>query len=414
MCSLVSSMRICGLDVHKKFVVGVIFEVDVSGNVLNTQPVRAIKVNRTLTDLDKLVSILSDYRVEKVVLESTGAYGLSVYYYLAESGFDVFMANPKDNKPSGQKKTDRLDAERLVRLFLSGHLRAYKLTHDKRLLKLKELVRGRLELVSNRTRIKNQIMSILDRFFIDIKRVFAVFGKVAIELVDGLARGEDLDTIMSRHPLLAKKRDVIRDLMKSEIDSASARILLSLLRVLRVLNEEIEEIERAIEDLLCEFEESVRLLTTIPGVGLQSAAIILAEIADIKRFSSPKKLVSYAGLVPSVYQSADNLYFGRLRVDSNRRLRWILFEVAVVAIKYSPRLRSIYSRLVSRGKPRKIAIVAVARHILIGIWHMLMKNLTWDEYIKEGYRPRRRRLKKISLGEAIRLLRSMGYELSLR
>ena len=130
-------------------------------------------------------------------------------------------------------------------------------------------------------------------------------------------------------------------------------------------------------------------------------------------FSSSKKLASYAGLVPSIHQSGDRVVYGKLRKDFNRKLRWVLYEVASTAIKYSPRLREFYERLRGRGKAHKQAVIAVARKIAVAIWHILTKKVAWNEKLKPGYVPKKRRFKKVTLGEGLRILKELGYEVSV-
>ena len=123
-----------------------------------------------------------------------------------------------------------------------------------------------------------------------------------------------------------------------------------------------------------------------------------------------KKLASYAGLVPTVYQSGDEIIYGKLRSECNRRLRWVLYEAALNAVKVSPWLRSFYERLIVRGKKKKQALIAVARKIAVGIWHILTKRVPWREAVRKNVRmPKKRRVPKVTVREALRILREAGY-----
>ena len=413
-------MRVVGLDVHKKFVVTSIVEVSFLEKE-DDKPdmmVRAVarrKFKRDWEDLDNLADFIRENGANKVVMESSGPYAHMVYYALEAIGLDVWMAHPRDNKPQNQIKTDMLDAERLAKKFVSGELRAYKLPSDPKLRSLRRLTRLRSKLVEKRAAIKNEIIMVLDEAGLDIKRAFSDLGKGASILIKGLLRGWSIEKIIQSCPSLAKKKEEIERLMKQRgrIDTTMAFILKSLLRLLREIDKHISSVEKQIESVLSEFEEEVRLLTTIPGVGVQLAAVILAEIGGISRFASPKKLASYAGLVPAVYQSGGKTIYGKLRKDCNRRLRWAFYEAGLHAVRFSPRLRSFYERLISRGKKHKQAIIAVGRKIAVGVWHILTKKVPWNENVKQGYKPRQRRLRKISLNKAIDILRELGYMLSI-
>ena len=95
--------------------------------------------------------------------------------------------------------------------------------------------------------------------------------------------------------------------MKTRLSEASLISLNSYLIIATTIMKEIEKLDARIESLLVKFSDEIRLLLTVPGVGLKSGAVILAEIGNIKRFASAKKLASYAGLVPTVYQSGDEI-----------------------------------------------------------------------------------------------------------
>lgn len=92
----------------------------------------------------------------------------------------------------------------------------------------------------------------------------------------------------------------------------------------------------------------------------------------------------------------------------------MLYQIALKAIRYSPRLRNFYERLRRRGKAHKQAVIAVARKIAVAIWHILTKAVAWNEKLKRGYVPKKRRFKRITLKEGLRILRELGYEVSVR
>ena len=398
-------------DVHKRDVVCHVLGIFLDEEkkiVAKTLAVR--RFSRSLDGLGELAEFLREMGVKIVVMETTGHYCLKVYSFMEAEGFDAWLVPARDNKPSGGKKTDETDAERLARRFVAGAVRAYKLPSDRKIRALRRYVRTRKAMVEDLATWKNRVIRIFDEACIDIKGVFSSLGKGALVFLEGYVAGKDLDSIIERWPRLAKKKDKLLAIMRTRLDEASIASLRSALRVIRVLMREIEALDRRIENILVEFGRDVELLLTVPGVGLKSCAVILAEIANIRRFSSAKKLASYAGLVPTVYKSGDKIVYGRLRSECNKRLRWILYEVALNAIKVSPWLRSFYERLVRRGKAKKQALIAVARKIAVGIWHILTKRVPWKEAIRRNVRmPRKRRVAGLTVREAMRVLREAGY-----
>jgi transposase len=114
-----------------------------------------------------------------------------------------------------------------------------------------------------------------------------------------------------------------------------------------------------------------------PGHDYYGALLLLHEIGDIRRFSSPKKLVSWAGLAPSLHQSGDVRYTGRITKQGNARVRWYLTEAAKNAARFDPKLKPFYERVGSRKGNHK-AIIAVARKMLVSIYWVLTRNEYYD------------------------------------
>jgi transposase len=120
------------------------------------------------------------------------------------------------------------------------------------------------------------------------------------------------------------------------------------------------------------------LLTSIPGISYYSAMIILTEMGEVHRFSNPKKLCSYAGLVPRTIQSGNHVYHGRILKECNQNIKWILDQCTHIHIRHCP--SSLITKLYHRVKGKKganKATVAASRKLLTCIWHMLMKDETF-------------------------------------
>jgi len=119
------------------------------------------------------------------------------------------------------------------------------------------------------------------------------------------------------------------------------------------------------------------LLTTIPGISYYSALLIKAEIGDVNRFPNKFKLVSYAGLCPSIKQSGNKEIKGHITKQGSRMLRWILIQCANVAIRHDDYLCSFYLRI-KRRRGHNIAIVATARKMLVCIYYMLKRREVYN------------------------------------
>jgi transposase len=147
----------------------------------------------------------------------------------------------------------------------------------------------------------------------------------------------------------------------------------SYLTVLETLFKEKEETTKKIQKL-CKKNEQAMLLTSIPGFSYYSAMIIVTEIGEIGRFPHPKKLCSYAGLVPRTIQSGEHVYYGRILKECNPNIKWILGQCLHNHIRSCPNssITIFYHRLEKKGTNK--AIVASSRKMLTCIWHMLTKN----------------------------------------
>ncbi len=121
-----------------------------------------------------------------------------------------------------------------------------------------------------------------------------------------------------------------------------------------------------------------RWLQTVPGIGAYSAMVILAEVGDIARFPSKRALASYAGLTPSVRESAGKQRRGGIGHHGSGTLRWIMLQVAQVAARCSPAARAWIARL-KRRKPVQVAKIALARKLLTAVWALLRHGVCFDE-----------------------------------
>lgn len=150
----------------------------------------------------------------------------------------------------------------------------------------------------------------------------------------------------------------------------------SLERQIKRVDEEI--ISRASQD------EDVKLLLSLTGIDVYTALLIKSEIGDIRRFPNYKKLVSWAGLAPSLHQSGSIEYHGAITKQGSRTLRWIIVESARVASTHDPRLRSFYERVKGRRGDQK-AIIATANKMLKIIWFMLTRKEVYESANRKRY-----------------------------
>jgi transposase len=167
----------------------------------------------------------------------------------------------------------------------------------------------------------------------------------------------------------AAGRQWLLDLPLSTVDRMRIRHLLG---QLELLEEQLDEADREIARRAAQDERISRLMQ-ICGVGYYTAYALLAYIGNIQRFPEDDKLAAYAGLVPRQYQSGDRSYGGHITKSGNPMLRWLMVEAARTAVRYDPHWRRVHARI-ARRRGTNIATVAVARKLLVVVWHLLTEK----------------------------------------
>lgn len=238
-------------------------------------------------------------------------------------------------------KTDAIDALTLAELERAGFLpEAYIPPREVR--DQRELLRYRLGLVWTRTGLKNRVHAVVDK--LGIRHEFTdLFGKAGRRFLAGLE---------------------LRDVYRQALDGYLAGI--------DFLTERIAEATRSIRACLKQ-DPRAELLQTVPGIGELTAHLLLAEIGDIGRFVSAKRLCAYSGLVPRTYQSGSHCWQGKITRQGDRYIRWAMVEAAYQATRQDAALADWYQRL-KLQKGAAVARVAVARKLLSAVWHVLTKQ----------------------------------------
>lgn len=336
---MVSNMQTyVGLDTHKKFIVGCVKNKD--GNILFEQK---FKNEPNAMDLF-LVNIPLD---SKIALESSSCWQYT-FDYLIDKGYSVTLSNPVKTKLIGEskKKTDKEDARKLADLLRMNMLpESYAAPKDIRL--NRQITRHRLSLVCIRSQIKNKIQAILRRHGYGLE-YDDYFTQTGINFMRSL----DLPMVD-----------------RFEIDQY--------IDMFESITKQIQSTQERIEEIASDNPQARNLMTHV-GISYYSSLMITSEIGDIGRFDSSKKLVSFAGLNPSVSQSGDKCYLGRISKQGSKNLRWILIQCANAAIRSDPLLKSYYLKK-KLGKGHNKAIVAVARKMLINIYIMLKHNISYSK-----------------------------------
>jgi len=253
-------------------------------------------------------------------------------------------------------KSDRLDAIKLAELSLVDQL---SLVHvpDRDTRQWRSLIAYRKQVVGRRTQIQNSIRAMLDREGLTMPPGSKGWSSESVERLGGLAC-----------PLAqATFEELWRGQLALELDSLAA------------VNRQLDELEKKL-NVLAGADERCRRLMSIPGVGHRLSEVVVATLDDPKRFRSGRQVGSYVGLTPRRYQSGQSDRQGRISRMGNTLLRSMLVEVAWIGLRYNAWMREVYES-VRRGSAtrKKIAIVAVARRLLVVCWAMLRDGTTWKD-----------------------------------
>lgn len=428
----VTYSRCAGLDVHKKTVVACCI---IPGR--HSKEERQIRTFSTVSqDLLALSDWLSTHEITHVAMESTGEYWKPVYNLL-EANFTVLVVNAQHIKTVPGRKTDIKDAEWLAELLQHGLLRGSFIPplpqRD-----LRDLTRQRTNLVREKATVINRLQKVLEWANLKLASVVSdISGVSARQILAALVEGQQDPEALAdlakgrlrqkREQLVAALQGNVREhhcfLLASHlthIDFLDEQIALFDLQIVKQLQTASSETSVTPESLALEekdqalpalvWQEAVTLLDAIPGIGRQTAELIIAEIGtDMSRFPSAGHLARWARLCPGNYESAGKRTSGRTG-PGNRWLRSALVQAAQAAVHCRDTyFGGLYHRLVfRRGKNR--ALVAVAHHLLTAIYHMLQKHEPfrdlganyWDE-----------RQKTSLVRRMCRRIHQLGYQVSL-
>ena len=313
----------------------------------------------------ELITHLKAYPQVQVAIESTGNLWIPIYNRLEDEHIHTILTNPKKTRmiAEAKTKTDKLDA-RILADLLRANLLSASYVPPPEIREQRSIIRERARLTQLRTIIKNRIHTLLDKHAYKVPYT-DLFGKHGLEW----------------------RR-------KLELPVADRTLLEVNLEQVTSLNHSIDRLTETIAESAIENPE-VKLLMGFTGIDYYSAMLLINEIGPIARFPSPKKLVSYAGLAPSTHQSGNHTTHGPITKEGNSHIRWILVEAAQHAARHDSRLSQFYQRVMKRRGHNR-AIVAVARKMLVTIYHVLNHHREYRGLRPELFENKIRRLQRIT------------------
>ena len=346
----------------------------------------------------KIESVMEDVTKVKVGLEATGHYSYNLLGYLIDKGLPTYVINPlhtnlyRKSLSLRQTKTDKVDARTIASMLMSDvNLKSYSdiSYHNE---ELKSLTRYRFDKVKERAKLKSSVSRLVCILFPELEKlvptlhmasVYAMLSEFpgAKQVADAhLTRLTNLLSESSKGRYGKETAIAFRNAARTSIGSnmpAKSLELKHTIKLIRELTSDIDEIEHEIKLIMDEINSPI---LSIPGINYRMGAMIIAEIGDFNRFDSPDKILAYAGLSPSTYQSGqlDGAY-SHMEKRGSRYLRYALYNAAKYVCHWDPTFAEYLAKKRAEGKHYNVAISHAVKKLVRVIYHLEKTN---QQYIK--------------------------------
>jgi transposase len=378
--------RCAGLDVHKKSITACVRCWDDRHH--------RVSETRTFSAFANSLVELRDWLIRsgvtEVVMEATGVYWKPVWYTLEDNGFELKLVNPQHVKAVSGRKTDVRDAAWLAKLCECGLLEA-SFVPPREIRELRDVTRYRRRMVEDRGREQLRLQKLLEDAQVKLDSVVAdINGLTARLILDALCAGErDRDVLAGlAKGRLRSKADLLREAVPGRFNDHHALLVRELLAHIDYLDSAVARLDERMDELMVPFAWARDLLVTIPGIKKRNAEIIIAETGvDMTRFPTPAHLASWAGVCPGNNESAGKHRSGRTR-HGDPWLQSALVEAGWSASR--TRGTSMQARFwrIAKRRGTERAVMAVAHHLLIVIWHLLTEHTEYNEIGGDYYERR--------------------------
>ena len=338
----------------------------------------------------KISSLTKDFSNIKVGLEATGHYSYNLLGYLIDKGLTAYVINPlhtnlyRKSLSLRQTKTDKVDARMIASMLMSDvNLKSYSDTsyHNE---ELKSLTRYRFDKIKQRAKLKSSITRLINILFPELEKLVPTLHIASVYAL--LSEFPGASYVASAHltrltHLLVKASKGhydkntalrLRETARNSIGSVMPAKSLELKHTIKLIQEltfEIDEIKAAIKQIMDEEIQSPIL--TIPGISYRMGAMIIAEIGDFSRFDSPDKILAYAGMSPSTYQSGkmDNCH-SHMEKRGSRYLRYALYNATKYVCHWDKSFGTYLEKKRSEGKHYNVALSHAAKKLVRTIFAM--------------------------------------------
>jgi transposase len=333
--------------------------------------------------LETINSVTNDLEKVKIGLEATGHYSYNILGFLTEKGLTTYVLNPlhtnlyRKGLSLRKTKTDKVDASTIALMIMHEHfLKSYSNIsyHNEN---LKSLTRYRFDLVAKRAKLKVTIARLVNIMFPELESLVSVLHLKAVYAL--LNEYPSANQIANAHLTkltnllygnskghFAKEfainlREVAQRSVGSNLSANSfeLRHTISQIQSLDIL---VKETDKEIKSVLEQVDSTI---FTIPGISHTLGAMIIAEIGDMDRFDTPDKILAYAGMSPSTYQSGKlESTYAKMEKRGSKYLRYALFNAAKFVCNWDPTFGAYLAKKRAEGKHYSVAISHVAKKLV--------------------------------------------------
>lgn len=402
---------VAGIDVGKESLTVAILEpLDSHDGQINTV---ILKKDFTNTDegIATLLSWLRSKLVIRVIFESTSVYHQQLAKELEKSDFEVHLVNPSVVNPKTKVKTDPRDAKGLARKLLTGVVGNKRGQHRSSYLpsppehQIRKSSRIATQFTNDRTRCKNRIHKLVDAHSIPLKKYI---GRSETEwwllCLEAGAEEEPIDEFITRirddvsihgktRSIIVRRKEQIGVLFEQfdeKLDESDRIVLRTLTHQIRSINLAIKglrkQIDRTARSAPKEFQNLVKIATSMVGIGKTLAPMIVAEMGDVNRFANRREVSKYTGLNPSPHSSGGSKNVLGIEKQGNKHLRRHLFNAADIASKHDDYFRNFNDRLKKQNLTYRQRMCAIARKLAVIYVSLGKKQERYDRLKNKGKR----------------------------
>ena len=371
-----------GIDDHGKRRFEISFDMDGAG----------------FAELLKAIEANSDGYVI-AAMESTACYHINLYSFLSARGIETVVINPlliaNFAKLSLRKtKTDKKDASTIAQFILLHKESVKQLAISQDLQDIRDMARERESLCHQISAAKVEIRRILQTTFPELESMSNPFTKVMLHFIQrfpsarlvGMAKPSIIAKTLKGKPCSCRIRFTPSELINiarksiATISPGKEIILSGKIGTLLHLQKQRDELSKALTKY-CESSiiEDLKIVTSINGIGNNTATTFLAEIGGINNYASHKNLIAFAGIDPTVYQSGKYEGASKISKRGNRHLRRVIWLMTMRVINHNPLFRKYFLKKRNEGQPFKKAVFATAHKLMRVIFAMLSDRTYFKE-----------------------------------